>query len=120
MKYTKSHEWIKIEGQTGVVGITAYAREELGSVVFAELPALGKKLSMGKEAAVLESTKAAADIYSPVSGEVLSVNSELTKSPNLINNSPEDLGWLFTIKIENPAELESLLTEEEYRGMIQS
>lgn len=120
IKYTNSHEWISVDQDIGTVGITAYAQKELGAIVFAGLPPLGKVLSMGEEAAILESTKAAADIYSPVSGEVIEVNPELAVSPELINSFAEDLGWLFKIKIKNLKELETLLSKENYLKMIES
>lgn len=118
IKYTKSHEWIQIEQDIGTVGITDYAQKELGAIVFVELPAVGKNLVMEQEAAILESTKAAADIYSPVSGEVIEINMDLAKSPQLVNAFPEDMGWLFKIQLKDPKELESLLTKESYFEMI--
>lgn len=120
IKYTNSHEWVQVEGNIGTVGITDYAQKELGVIVFAELPAIGKVLEIGQEAAILESTKAAADIYTPVSGEVIEVNAELAGSPQLINAFPEDLGWLFKLRLKDPKELESLLTKESYLKMINS
>lgn len=120
IKYTNSHEWIQLEEDIGTVGITIYAQKELGGIVFAGLPSIGKILSMGQEAAILESTKAAADIYSPVSGEVIAVNPELTGSPQLINAFAEDLGWLFKIKLQDPKELDNLLSKESYLKMIGS
>ena len=120
IKYTNSHEWILKEEDIGTVGITTYAQKELGAIVFAGLPPVGKTLAMGEEAAILESTKAAADIYSPVSGEVIEINPELAISPSLINSFPEDLGFLFKIKIKNLNELETLLSKENYLKMIES
>lgn len=109
MKYTDTHEWIVVENEIGTVGITPHAQKELGEVVFVELPKVGKNVDKGKEAAVLESTKAAVDIYSPVSGEILEINSQLTQSPQLINQSPENEGWIFKIRLSNREELETLL-----------
>ncbi|MES2199818.1 MAG: glycine cleavage system protein GcvH [Chlamydiota bacterium] len=120
IKYTNSHEWILVEQGVGTVGITAYAQKELGAIVFAELPSVGKILAVGQEAAILESTKAAADIYSPVSGEVVEVNSELAGTPQVINAFPEDMGWLFKIRLKDPKELEKLLSKEKYLAMINS
>jgi glycine cleavage system H protein len=120
IKYTNSHEWIKVEKDIGTVGITDFAQKELGTTVFAELPAVGKDLSMGQEAAILESTKAAADIYSPISGEVVEINEDLADSPQIINASSEDLGWLFKIRLKDPKELEKLLSKESYLEMIGS
>lgn len=110
LKFADSHEWIKVEGDIGVVGISAHARKELGEIIFIQLPQIGAKLQLGEEAAVLESTKAAADIYAPVSGEVTEVNPDYQK----INTSPEEEGWLFKIKISSPSELDNLLDREQY------
>ena len=115
MKFTDTHEWICIEGNIGIVGITEHARSELGEVVYVELPNLGKQLVKMKEAAVLESTKAAADIYCPMSGTVVEVNDNALKA---INHAPEAEGWLFKIEIENPLEFESLIDREEYHELI--
>lgn len=120
MKYTKSHEWVQINEGIGTVGISNYAQEELGNIVFAELPSIGKKLTMGQEAAILESTKAAADIYTPVSGIVVEINPELEVQPNLINSSSEEKGWLFKLQLSNPNEEDSLLSEKEYQDMIKA
>jgi glycine cleavage system H protein len=114
MKFTDSHEWIRIDGNIGIVGITEHARKELGEVVFIELPKIGNYLAKTKEAAVLESTKAAADIYCPMSGKVIEVNDAL----KAINHSPESEGWLFKIEIENPSELNTLMDREEYCELI--
>jgi glycine cleavage system H protein len=119
MKYTDTHEWIQIEKEIGIVGITQHAQKELGDIVFVELPKVGKTVQKGKEAAVLESTKAAADIYSPVSGEILEVNSQLSQSPQLINQSPETEGWIFKIRLSNLAEVEKLMDQKAYEGLIQ-
>lgn len=118
MKFTDSHEWVKIEGEIGTIGITAYAQKELGEVIHIELPNIGKHLKAGEEAAVLESTKAAADIYSPVTGEVLEINQNLNGFPEKINHSPEDRGWLFKVKLGNFTEIENLLNKEEYLKLI--
>lgn len=114
MKYTDSHEWIKIEGPIGMVGITKYAQKELGEVVHVELPKIDSVVEAGDEVAVLESTKAAADIYSPVSGKIVSVNQKLKEDLSLINKSPEGAGWLFKIKLEDQRELEELHDEKSY------
>ncbi len=110
--FTPSHEWIDA---SGTVGITAFAQKELGEIVFVQLPKIGSALKMGEEACVLESTKAAADVYAPVSGKVIAVNSELS----LLNKSPESAGWLFKLTLDNPAELKGLMTQEEYQTSIQ-
>ena len=114
MKFTESHEWVKVENDTGVVGITAHAQKELGEIVYVELPQVGKRIQAGEEAAILESTKAAADIYSPVSGEVIEINLALKQTVALINEQSETEGWLFKIKLADPSELDTLLDHEHY------
>lgn len=115
MKYTESHEWIDKEG---FVGISEYGQRELGDVVYVQLPKVGQKVKAGDEVAVLESTKAASDIYSPVSGKILSVNEKLIEDPKLINRSAEEKGWLFKIEVQDTSELDSLLEHEQYRHLI--
>lgn len=117
-KFTDSHEWIHIENGIGTVGITEHAQKELGEVVYIELPAVGKKVEAGQEIAVLESTKAAADIYSPVSGEIVEINQTLCDFSHRINSSPEGEGWLFKIKLSNPSELENLHSSNEYSTLV--
>lgn len=119
MKFTESHEWVDLQDGIGTVGVTNYAQEELGDIVYVELPEVGKSLKTGEEAAVLESTKAAADIYTPVSGEILEVNEPLIDAPELINDSPETKGWIFKIKLSNPEELEKLMDLEQYKSSTQ-
>jgi glycine cleavage system H protein len=114
MKYTESHEWV----EKGRVGISSYASEELGNVVYIELPKVGQKVEAGQEVAILESTKAAADIYSPVSGTITAINQKLTEDPSLLNSSPEKEGWLFEIALSDASELDSLLSQEQYLQMI--
>lgn len=119
MNFTDSHEWIKKDGSTvGIVGVTQYAQKELGDIVYVELPRVGKSVKKGEEAAVLESTKAAADVYSPISGTILEVNELLRESPELINQSPENQGWIFKIQLSDPKELEGLLDQQGYQKMI--
>lgn len=118
MKYTDSHEWVKIEGHIGMVGITKYAQKELGEVVHIELPKVDTVVEAGQEVAVLESTKAAADIYSPVSGKIVAINEQLKKDLSLINRYPEGEGWLFKIKLEDARELEELHDEKSYSRLI--
>jgi glycine cleavage system H protein len=113
-KYTEDHEYIRVEGTTGVVGITNYAQDQLGDIVFVELPAIGKKLNKGDEAAVVESVKAASEIYSPVTGTVTAVNGALAGEPGLINQSADGDGWIFKIAIESPAELDNLMDDAAY------
>jgi glycine cleavage system H protein len=120
LKYTKSHEWVRVEGGTAVVGISDHAQHELTDIVFVELPDAGKKIEAGKACAVVESVKTASDIYSPVSGEILETNRAVVDDPALVNSEPYDGGWLFKIKLAKPAEAESLLTPEEYKAQIKA
>jgi glycine cleavage system H protein len=113
-KFTTDHEYIRVEGATGIVGITAYAQEQLGDIVFVELPAIGKKLKQGDEAAVVESVKAASEIYAPASGTVIAVNEELNGNPALVNQDPAGTGWMFQISVDNTSELERLMDEAGY------
>ena len=115
MKYTKTHEWIDLEGDIGTVGVTEYAQSQLGDIVYVELPKLDSQVNLGEESAVLESTKAAADVYSPVSGKIIQVNEELTKHPELVNVSAEQKGWLFKIKLTNLQELDEMMSESDYK-----
>ena len=119
-RYTKDHEYIRIEGDTGTVGITDYAQSQLGDVVYVELPAIGKSVAKGGEAAVVESVKAASEVYAPVSGEVTAVNSALEGAPGTVNESPVERGWFFKLKLANAAELDGLMGEDEYRDYVQS
>ncbi len=114
MFYTDSHEWISLLGQRGRVGITKYAQKELGEIVFIELPRIGSAVALGEEVCVLESTKAAADVYSPLSGRIAAVNEALKDSPLLLNQDPEGAGWLFEIELSHPEETSSLLNETQY------
>lgn len=118
MKYTESHEWMMLEEGIGTVGITDHAQRELGEIVYVELPSVGKKVKAGEEIAVLESTKAAADIYAPVSGEIIAINHLLNDSTQLINQSAEDQGWLFKIQLSDPSEWDKLLDEVQYQEKI--
>lgn len=119
-RYTKDHEYIRIEGDTGTVGITDYAQQQLGDVVYVELPSVGKALSKGGEAAVVESVKAASEVYAPVSGEVVEVNGELEGAPGTINEDPAGRGWFMKIRLNDQSELEGLLTEEQYQEFLNS
>lgn len=112
--YTKDHEWIRVSQNIGVVGISSHAATQLGDVVYVELPELGKKLIKGEELAVVESVKAASEVYSPVAGEVLSVNETLEDKPQTVNESPSDGGWFVKISISDLNDLESLMSQEEY------
>jgi glycine cleavage system H protein len=119
-RYTKDHEYIRIEGDTGTIGITDYAQEQLGDVVYVELPSVGKTLAKGGEAAVVESVKAASEVYAPVSGEVVAVNSDLEGTPGTINEDPAGRGWFMKIKLNDKGELDGLMTEEEYQEFVKS
>src|SRR4051812_13910813 len=119
-RYTKDHEYIRIEGDTGVVGITDYAQQQLGDVVYVELPTVGKAIAKGGEAAVVESVKAASEVYAPVSGEVVEINSELEGAPGAINEDPAGRGWFMKLKLKDQGELEALLTEEQYQEFLKS
>lgn len=119
-RYTKDHEYIRIEGDTGTVGISDFAQGQLGDVVFVELPAIGKALAKGAEAAVVESVKAASEVYAPVSGEIVAVNSELEAAPGTVNEDPAGKGWFVKIKLKDPAELEGLLSEAEYQEYVKT
>ena len=120
LKYTKDHEWLRIEGDTATVGITPYAQEQLGDLVFVELPEAGRKVEKGAEAAVVESVKAASDVYSPISGEVMEVNEGVVTEPGLVNSDPMGKGWLFKLKIADASEIETLMDEAAYRSSIGS
>jgi glycine cleavage system H protein len=119
-RYTKDHEYIRIEGDTGTVGISDYAQSQLGDVVFVELPSVGKTLSKGGEAAVVESVKAASEVYAPVSGEVIEVNSDLEASPGTVNEDPSGRGWFLKIRVKDQGELNDLMTEEQYQTYLKS
>lgn len=119
-RYTKDHEYIRVEGDAGIVGISDYAQGQLGDVVFVELPSIGKTLSKGDEAAVVESVKAASEVYAPVSGEVVEVNSELEASPGTVNEDPAGRGWFMKIRLTNQSELDGLMTEEQYQQFVKS
>lgn len=127
MRFTESHEWIQLNppqkrgssgdpgaGNVGTVGITDYAQGELGEIVYIELPKVGQKVKMGQETCVLESTKAAADVYAPVSGKIIAVNEALRSAPSTVNKTAETTGWLFQIEIANPKELDHLMTRTQY------
>lgn len=113
--YTEDHEWIKVDGETGVVGISNYAQKALGDIVFVELPDVGASFSKGDDAAVVESVKAASDVYTPVSGEIIAGNDALEDAPETVNDSPEDAGWFFKIKLSDPSELGGLMDGAKYK-----
>ncbi len=113
--FTKEHEWIRVDGDTATVGISEHAQHALGDIVFAEAPEPGRTLNKGDEAAVVESVKAASDVYSPVSGEVLEANQAIADEPALINTDPEGEGWFFKLRLTDPSELDGLMDEASYR-----
>ena len=116
--FTDEHEWIDVEGDSATVGITDYAQEQLGDIVFVELPQVGAMLDKGGDAAVVESVKAASDVYAPVSGEVTEANGALEEEPALVNSSPEEEGWFFRLTISDAGELDGLMTEAAYKDFV--
>jgi glycine cleavage system H protein len=118
--FTREHEWVRVEGDTATVGISNHAQEQLGDIVFAEVPEAGRRVSKGQEAAVVESVKAASDVYAPVSGEVIEGNPAVADDPALINTDPEGQGWFFKLKLDNPSELDGLMDEAAYRGWVET
>ena len=119
LKYTNDHEWVRVEGDTAVIGISDFAQEQLGDVVFVELPEIGKRFYKGAEAAVIESVKAASEVYAPVSGEVLEINEPLADNPALVNEAPTGDGWFLKIRISDPAELDTLMDEDAYLKFVE-
>ena len=118
--FTKEHEWIRVEGDTATVGISNHAQEALGDIVFAEVPEAGRRVTKGQEAAVVESVKAASDVYAPVSGEVIEGNQAVADDPALVNSDPEGQGWFFKLKLGNPSELDGLMDEGAYREWVKT
>ena len=116
--FTKDHEWIRVDGDVATVGISNHAQEALGDIVFAEVPDAGKSLSKGDDAAVVESVKAASDVYAPVGGEVVEGNAAVGDDPSLINRDPEGAGWFFKLKLSDPSELDGLMDETAYREWV--
>jgi glycine cleavage system H protein len=118
--YTKEHEWIAVEGESATVGITDYAQQQLGDVVFVEVPEAGRAVSKGGDAAVVESVKAASDVYAPVSGTVTEGNQALADQPDLVNSDPEGAGWFFKLTLDDAGELEGLMNADQYRAYCES
>ncbi|MBO8165901.1 MAG: glycine cleavage system protein GcvH [Thermotogae bacterium] len=114
-KYAKTHEWVLVEGNVATVGISNYAQEHLGDIVYVELPEVGKEISKGETICSVESVKAASDVYAPLSGKILEVNEELDAAPETINSDAEKSGWIFKMEFSDPAELDGLMDEEEYK-----
>jgi len=117
-RYTKEHEWVKIEADRAVVGITHYAQDQLGDVVYVELPNIGDHVEMMKPFGVIESVKTASDLYSPVTGEVVDINAVAVDEPQVVNDAPYEAGWLIKVKPDDPSEIESLMTAQQYADMI--
>jgi glycine cleavage system H protein len=118
MRFTKDHEWVELDGDVATIGITAYAAEQLGDVVFVETPDVGKTVSTGDGLAVVESVKAASDVYAPVSGEVVAANAGLADTPETVNQEPEGAGWFAKVKVSNPAEVEALMDRAAYEAYL--
>ena len=118
--FTKEHEWIRVDGDVATVGISDHAQEALGDIVFAEAPEAGKVLTKGQDAAVVESVKAASDVYSPVGGEVIEGNRAIADDPALINRDPEGEGWFFKLKLSDPSELDGLMSDADYREWVKT
>ena len=117
-RYTKDHEWVRLDGTTATVGITDYAAEQLGDVVFVELPKIGEQVAKGDKAAVVESVKAASEVYAPISGEVVETNGAIESDPAKVNAEPMGAGWFAKLKIKNAAEVSALMTEAQYRDYV--
>ena len=120
MRFTKDHEWVEVAGDIATVGITAYAAEQLGDVVFVETPMMGRQAKQGEGFAVVESVKAASDVYAPISGEVVEVNQALADEPETVNASPEAAGWFAKVKIANPAEVDALMDRDAYEAFLRT
>ncbi|GIW03562.1 MAG: glycine cleavage system protein GcvH [Thermomicrobiales bacterium] len=114
LRYTKTHEWVRVEGDVATIGITDYAQNELGDITYLELPEVGTQVTQNEPLGVIESVKAASDIYAPVSGEVIERNEQAIESPDLVNRSPYDEAWLVKVRMSNPSELDSLMNADEY------
>jgi glycine cleavage system H protein len=117
-RYTSEHEWIKVSGDTGTIGITDYAQHELGDVVFVELPAAGSRLEVGKTFGTVESVKAVSEIYAPVSGEVIEANAQLANAPELVNSDPHGAAWLIKVKLADPTEVSRLMDAAAYQAFV--
>ena len=119
LRFTKDHEWVRLDGQLAVIGITDYAQEQLGNVVYVELPEVGRQVEQGKEAAVVESVKAASEVYAPVSGEVAEVNDALAADPAKVNADPMGEGWFLKLRLADPGQLDALMDETAYRRFVE-
>jgi glycine cleavage system H protein len=118
LKYSKEHEWVRLEGDVAVIGITEFAQDELGDIVYVEQPKVGDTVKQNEQFGVVESVKTVSDLYSPVSGEVVEINEDVTGTPEQINKDPFGAGWIIKVKVSDPAELDSLLTADAYKEMV--
>jgi glycine cleavage system H protein len=119
-RYTKDHEWLRLDGDTATVGISDYAQAQLGDIVYVELPAIGKSIGRGEEAAVVESVKAASEVYAPMAGEVIAINNDLEGTPGAVNEDAEGKGWFLKLKVGNAAEFEALMDEKQYKAFLET
>ena len=119
LRFTKDHEWVRLDGDLAVVGITDYAQSQLGDVVYVELPEIGRRVEQGKETAVVESVKAASEVYAPVSGEVLEVNEALAADPAIVNADPMGDGWFLKLRLDDPKQIDGLMDEETYKRLVE-
>ena len=119
-KYTKEHEWVEVDGDTATVGITNHAQESLGDIVFIDLPTVGKEVKSNEELCVIESVKAASDIYAPIDGEVIEINNNLNDDASIVNQDPEKDGWIFKMKIDDPSQYNNLMTLDEYLASLEN
>jgi len=119
-RYSKDHEYVRLDGDVAVIGISDYAQSQLGDVVYVELPAVGKRVALGKEAAVVESVKAASEVYAPISGEVVEINADLEAAPATVNEDAEGAGWFLKLKITDPAELDQLMDASAYKAYLET
>jgi glycine cleavage system H protein len=119
VRFTKDHEWVRVEGDTATVGISEYAQEQLGDVVFIELPSVGAEVEAGGDAAVVESVKAASEVYAPIAGKIVEVNDDLEASPALVNESAQDQGWFWRMEIADPDEIEELMSAVDYKAFLE-
>lgn len=118
MRFSDEHEWVRLDGDVGTIGVTKYAVEQLGDVVFVELPEKGAGVEKGNQVAVVESVKSASEIYTPVSGEIVGINTTVTDEPGAVNDEPEGRAWLFQVKLSDPSEIKSLMTAEQYEAFV--
>jgi glycine cleavage system H protein len=118
LRFTKDHEWLRLEGQTATIGITEHAQGQLGDLVFVELPKVGKELRQGEPAAVVESVKAAADVYAPISGTIIEINEAIVNEPEVVNSDPMGRGWFFKLKVSDPSQFDALMDKESYQAML--